>query len=103
MLQASDCLTRVLDAPRHLDPSLILEEFRCRGRNCNSTPKRTCDLGIPSETGDPWWPHPVGHFHDETGKHLPHSESGPACAITGRPDPLKGYGGTLLLVDGGRA
>ena len=54
-------------------------------------------------TGDPWLPHPAGHFHDETGKHLLHTESGPACAITGRPDPLKGYGGTLLLVDGGRA
>ena len=54
-------------------------------------------------TGDPWLPHPAGHFHDEAGKHLLHSELGPACAITGKPDPLKGYGGTLLLVDGGHA
>ena len=147
----------VLDASRHLDPSLILEEFRCRGLNCSSTPYRTSDLGVPTArrrhcvsgakppfspdlealgrlqvptppslklvpldeglflkgkvtveptimtTGDPWLPHPAGHFHDETGKRLLHSESGPACAITGRPDPLKGYGGTLLLVDGGHA
>ena len=38
----------VLDAPRHLDPSLTLEEFRCRGLNCSSTPYRTSDLGVPT-------------------------------------------------------
>ena len=38
----------VLDVPRHLDPSLILEEFRCRGLNCSSTPYRTSDFGVPT-------------------------------------------------------
>ena len=54
-------------------------------------------------TGDPWLPHSAGHVYAEGTKHLLHSNSGPACALTGKEDRLKGYGGTLLLVDGGRA
>ena len=52
--------------------------------------------------GDPWLPHPAGHVSTATGKHLLHKDTGPACALTGKLDQLKGYGGTLLLVDGGR-
>ena len=54
-------------------------------------------------TGDPWLPHPAGHVYAEGTKHLLHSDSGPACALIGKEDKLKGYGGTLLLVDAGRA
>ena len=53
-------------------------------------------------TGDPWLPHPAGHICSEGTKHLVHKDTGPACALTGKADNLKGYGGTLLLVDGGR-
>ena len=47
-LREGRLVSAALDAPRHLDPSLILEEFRCRGLNCSSTPYRTSDLGVPT-------------------------------------------------------
>ena len=53
-------------------------------------------------TGDPWLPHPAGHIHTGGAKHLVHKDTGPACALTGKADTLKGHGGTLLLVNGGR-
>ena len=53
-------------------------------------------------TGDPWLPHPAGHLHIDEVKHLLHKDTGPACALTGKADELKGYGGTLLLVDEGK-
>ena len=56
----------------------------------------------PMTTGDHWLPHPAGHINREGAKHLVHKDTGPACALTGKADTLKGYGGTLLLVNGGR-
>ena len=47
-------------------------------------------------TGDPWLPHPVGHWQSSRGNLLVHAVSGPACAFTSARDPLKGFGGTLI-------
>ena len=44
-------------------------------------------------TGDPWLPHPAGHIHTGGAKRLVHKDTGPACALTGKADTLKGHGG----------
>ena len=49
-------------------------------------------------TGDPRLPRPVGKAHPAQGgkAHVVHSAKGPACGPRADPDPLTGYGGTLL-------